>query len=77
MTQISDRLRGLVQSDIRRMSRECESVDGINLVDVLGALYAGRAAFHDTARRHGIPREYFHAYLHSLDADREHLPDAF
>ena len=23
------------------------------------------------------PREYFHAYLHSLDVDREHLPDAF
>jgi acetyl/propionyl-CoA carboxylase alpha subunit/acetyl-CoA carboxylase carboxyltransferase component len=23
------------------------------------------------------PREYFHAYLHSLDFDREHLPDAF
>lgn len=31
MTQISDRLRGLVQSDIRRMSRECERVGGINL----------------------------------------------
>ncbi|HKB81336.1 MAG TPA: aminotransferase class I/II-fold pyridoxal phosphate-dependent enzyme, partial [Thermoanaerobaculia bacterium] len=29
--QISDRLRGLVQSDIRRMSRECERVGGINL----------------------------------------------
>ncbi|HET7435041.1 MAG TPA: pyridoxal phosphate-dependent aminotransferase [Thermoanaerobaculia bacterium] len=31
MNQISDRLRGLVQSDIRRMSRECERVSGINL----------------------------------------------
>jgi aminotransferase len=31
MNQISDRLRGLVQSDIRRMSRECERVNGINL----------------------------------------------
>jgi aminotransferase len=31
MNQLSDRLRGLVQSDIRRMSRECERVDGINL----------------------------------------------
>src|SRR5204862_6501292 len=31
MNQISDRLRGLVQSDIRRMSRECERVDGVNL----------------------------------------------
>jgi aminotransferase len=31
MNQISDRLRGLVQSDIRRMSRECERVQGINL----------------------------------------------
>lgn len=31
MTQISSRLRGLVQSDIRRMSRECERVGGINL----------------------------------------------
>lgn len=31
MTQISNRLRGLVQSDIRRMSRECERVGGINL----------------------------------------------
>ncbi len=31
MNQISDRLAGLVQSDIRRMSRECERVGGINL----------------------------------------------
>ena len=31
MTQISERVRGVVQSDIRRMSRECESVGGINL----------------------------------------------
>jgi len=31
MNQISDRLHGLVQSDIRRMSRECERVGGINL----------------------------------------------
>ena len=31
MNPISDRLRGLVQSDIRRMSRECERVGGINL----------------------------------------------
>jgi aminotransferase len=29
--QISRRLEGLVQSDIRRMSRECERVSGINL----------------------------------------------
>ena len=32
MTQISDRLSGLVQSDIRRMSRECDAVGGINLL---------------------------------------------
>src|SRR5579864_3578124 len=31
MNQISKRLDGLVQSDIRRMSRECERVGGINL----------------------------------------------
>jgi len=31
MNQLSDRLRGLLQSDIRRMSRECERVGGINL----------------------------------------------
>jgi aminotransferase len=31
MNQISSRLEGLVQSDIRRMSRECERVGGINL----------------------------------------------
>src|SRR6201993_5386686 len=31
MNQLSERLRGLVQSDIRRMSRECERVGGINL----------------------------------------------
>jgi aminotransferase len=31
MNQISSRLNGLVQSDIRRMSRECERVSGINL----------------------------------------------
>ncbi len=29
--QISDRVRNVVQSDIRRMSRECERVGGINL----------------------------------------------
>jgi aminotransferase len=29
--QINERLRGVVQSDIRRMSRECERVGGINL----------------------------------------------
>lgn len=29
--QLSERLKGLVQSDIRRMSRECERVGGINL----------------------------------------------
>jgi aminotransferase len=29
--RLSDRLQGLVQSDIRRMSRECERVGGINL----------------------------------------------
>jgi aminotransferase len=31
MNQLSDRLSGLLQSDIRRMSRECERVGGINL----------------------------------------------
>src|SRR3954452_17594551 len=31
MNQISDRVRNVVQSDIRRMSRECESIGGINL----------------------------------------------
>jgi aminotransferase len=31
MNQISDRLRGLVQSEIRRMSRDCERLGGINL----------------------------------------------
>src|SRR6266496_140173 len=31
MNQLSDRLLGLVQSDIRRMSRECERLGGINL----------------------------------------------
>lgn len=31
MNQISRRLQGLVQSDIRRMSRECERVGAINL----------------------------------------------
>jgi aminotransferase len=31
MGQTSDRLRGLVQSDIRRMSRDCERLGGINL----------------------------------------------
>jgi len=31
MNQISDRVKNVVQSDIRRMSRECERVGGINL----------------------------------------------
>src|SRR3982751_5712821 len=31
MNQISERVRNVVQSDIRRMSRECERVGGINL----------------------------------------------
>jgi aminotransferase len=31
MTRLADRVRGFEQSDIRRMSRECERVGGINL----------------------------------------------
>jgi aminotransferase len=31
MNQVSDRIRDVIQSDIRRMSRECERVGGINL----------------------------------------------
>src|SRR5204862_8261524 len=31
MNQISDRVKNVVQSDIRRMSRDCERVGGINL----------------------------------------------
>jgi hypothetical protein len=30
-----------------------------------------------TDERVHSPREYFHAYLHSLDADRERLPEEF
>jgi acetyl/propionyl-CoA carboxylase alpha subunit/acetyl-CoA carboxylase carboxyltransferase component len=35
------------------------------------------AAEEETDERVHSPREYFHAYLRSLDADREHLPVAF
>jgi len=31
MSRLADRLDGFAQSDIRRMSRECERVGGINL----------------------------------------------
>ncbi len=31
MTRLADRVQGFVQSDIRRMSRDCERVGGINL----------------------------------------------
>src|SRR5437879_5782860 len=46
MNQISDRLRGLVQSDIRRMSRECERVGGINLGQgICDAIVAHKATY--------------------------------
>jgi acetyl/propionyl-CoA carboxylase alpha subunit/acetyl-CoA carboxylase carboxyltransferase component len=35
------------------------------------------AAEEPTDERVHSPREFFHAYLHSLDADREHLPESF
>ena len=58
MSQISDRLRGLVQSDIRRMSRECERVGGINLGQgicdlptIPGIVAIGRPKCGNTGRR--------------------------
>ncbi|MEP7368249.1 MAG: biotin carboxylase N-terminal domain-containing protein, partial [Dermatophilaceae bacterium] len=44
----------------------------------LAELARNRPAEEETVdERVHSPREHFHAYLHSLDADREHLPDAF
>ena len=44
----------------------------------LAELGRNRPAEEDGAdERVHSPREHFHSYLHSLDADREHLPDGF
>jgi len=44
----------------------------------LAELARNRPAAEETEdERVHSPREHFHAYLHSLDVDREHLPDGF
>src|SRR5258707_11408701 len=76
MNQLSDRLRGLVQSDIRRMTRECERVGGINLGQGIcdlptpppvreGAIEAIRARKSTYSFMEGIP-ELRHAIARKL-----------
>jgi acetyl/propionyl-CoA carboxylase alpha subunit/acetyl-CoA carboxylase carboxyltransferase component len=53
-------------------------IDLVTVCADLAELTRNRPAGEETSdvRVHS-PREYFHAYLHSLDVDREHLPEAF
>ena len=53
-------------------------LDVVTVFADLAELTRNRPAGEETSdvRVHS-PREYFHSYLHSLDVDREHLPDAF
>ena len=53
-------------------------LDVVTVFADLAELTRNRPAGEETSdvRVHS-PREYFHSYLHSLDVDREHLPEAF
>jgi acetyl/propionyl-CoA carboxylase alpha subunit/acetyl-CoA carboxylase carboxyltransferase component len=53
-------------------------LDVVTVFADLAELIRNRPAGEETSdvRVHS-PREYFHSYLHSLDVDRERLPDAF
>ena len=53
-------------------------LDVVTVFADMAELIRNRPAGEETSdvRVHS-PREYFHSYLHSLDVDREHLPDAF
>ena len=70
------RLRGeLVTGDPELLRRE---LDVVRVFADLCELTRNKPAAEETVdERVHSPREYFHAYLHSLDVDREHLPDAF
>jgi acetyl/propionyl-CoA carboxylase alpha subunit/acetyl-CoA carboxylase carboxyltransferase component len=74
-------------ADYRRARAELTSTDQLPLhreIEVFSAfadlaeLARNRPAAEEGAdERVHSPREHFHAYLRSLDADREHLPDGF
>ena len=53
-------------------------LDAVTVFADLAELSRNRPAGEETSdvRVHS-PREYFHSYLHSLDVDREHLPESF
>ncbi len=53
-------------------------LDVVTVFADLAELSRNRPAGEETSdvRVHS-PREYFHSYLHSLDVDREHLPESF
>jgi acetyl/propionyl-CoA carboxylase alpha subunit/acetyl-CoA carboxylase carboxyltransferase component len=70
------RLRAeLVAGDPALLRRE---LDVVRVFADLCELTRNKPAGDDAAdERVHSPREYFHAYLHSLDVDRENLPEAF
>ena len=63
----------------RRPARCCAAeLDVVTVFADLCELTRNRPAGEETSdERVHSPREYFHSYLHSLDVDRERLPDAF
>ncbi|MGZ4589583.1 MAG: ATP-binding protein [Actinomycetes bacterium] len=81
----TDRRRAL--TDYQRLRPELPQGDPALLRAELGVVNAfadlceltrNKPAADETAdERVHSPREYFHSYLHSLDVDREHLPESF
>ncbi len=67
-------LRGELPAD-RRLGAELKVVRAF--ADLCELTRNKPAAEEPTDERVHSPREFFHAYLHSLDVDREHLPESF
>ena len=63
---------------VRRPGTASAELDVVRAFSDLCELTRNKPAAEETAdERVHSPREYFHSYLHSLDVDREHLPETF
>ena len=66
----------LAAAGLRPVAAETDAVARVRRPVRAGPQPAGRRGDGSDDRVHS-PREYFHAYLHSLDVDREQLPESF
>jgi acetyl/propionyl-CoA carboxylase alpha subunit/acetyl-CoA carboxylase carboxyltransferase component len=69
-----ERARAELTSTSEVLDREIEV---FNAFADLSELARNRPAAEEPDEQVHSPREHFHSYLHSLDIDREHLPDGF